>query len=335
MALIVGAVIGFVVACLIQYSGTLFGPAPVGAVLLNMAVFGAVISYAMQMLSFILLRKNLPNIARPYVSPMGVPGAWAALLIALFTLVSLFLNTDYRLGVVGCAIWYGLAVIYFGVYARRYMVRSPEEEFALGSCVRRRSGVAAGAEQRVTHGGPATHSSIAGRGKRGRRGAHRRACRDRSFQAGETAIEVADHCRSPEASTLLSSQLTPWLLAPPGRETGLGRFDLRKGFVEGGTRPLHGPERDLRESFQFRDLVRRQPGLLRRVRRLIGIRLGIAGTHAVIIDATIRMRNGWPGRAQGLPQQKPLIPAAAMAERRFHEPRRDKAPWPAISISRR
>jgi ethanolamine permease len=100
-------------------------------VLLNMAVFGAVISYAMQMLSFILLRQNLPNITRPYVSTLGVPGAWAALIIALFTLVFLFLNTDYRVGVFGCAIWYGLAVIYFAVHARKYMVRSPEEEFAL------------------------------------------------------------------------------------------------------------------------------------------------------------------------------------------------------------
>jgi ethanolamine permease len=131
VALIVGAVIGFVVACLIQYSSELFGGVPVGGVLLNMAVFGAVISYAMQMLSFILLRQKLPNIERPYVSSMGLPGAWAALIIALVTLLFLFLNTDYRVGVVGCAIWYGLAVIYFAVYARQYMVRSPEEEFAL------------------------------------------------------------------------------------------------------------------------------------------------------------------------------------------------------------
>ena len=147
VALIVGAVIGFVVACLIQYSGELFGGVPVGAVLLNMAVFGAVISYAMQMLSFILLRQKLPNIERPYVSSMGTQGAWAALIIALVTLLFLFLNPDYRVGVVGCAIWYGLAVIYFGVYARKYMVRSPEEEFALEElrkeAERRRGGRAA------------------------------------------------------------------------------------------------------------------------------------------------------------------------------------------------
>ena len=42
--------------------------------LLYMAVFGAVISYAMQCVSFILLRRRLPNIERPYRSPVGVVG---------------------------------------------------------------------------------------------------------------------------------------------------------------------------------------------------------------------------------------------------------------------
>ena len=83
VALIIGAIIGYVVALIIHYSEAIFGDVPVGAVLLNMAVFGAVISYMLQMLSFILLRKNLPNIERPYRSPVGVPGAWTALIIAL------------------------------------------------------------------------------------------------------------------------------------------------------------------------------------------------------------------------------------------------------------
>ena len=58
--------------------------------LLNLAVFGAVISYALQMLSFVLLRIRLPEIARPYRSPLGVPGAVVALVISLVTLGSLF-----------------------------------------------------------------------------------------------------------------------------------------------------------------------------------------------------------------------------------------------------
>ncbi|MEE8274282.1 MAG: amino acid permease, partial [Alphaproteobacteria bacterium] len=131
IALIVGAVLGYVVALIIHYGDRWFGGAPVGAVLLNMAVFGALISYALQMLAFIQLRKKLPNIERPYVSPAGVPGAWIALVIAVVTLLFLLLNPDYRLGLYGCAIWYALWLLYFGLYGRKTLVYSPEEEFAV------------------------------------------------------------------------------------------------------------------------------------------------------------------------------------------------------------
>lgn len=130
VALVVGAVLGYLVALAIHYSDAIFGEVPVGGVLLNMAVFGAMIAYALQMVSFILLRRNLPDIERPYVSATGLPGAWSALVIALVTLVFLFLNPDYRLGVWGCAVWYALGLGYFAVHARHQLILSPEEEFA-------------------------------------------------------------------------------------------------------------------------------------------------------------------------------------------------------------
>jgi ethanolamine permease len=126
VALIVGAVIGFGLAWWIsEASGN------VGAALLTMAVFGAVISYAMQMLSFILLRRKLPNIARPYRSPVGVWGAAIAGIIALISLVSLYLDESYRPGVVGTAIWFVLGLVYFAIAGRNKLVLSPEEEFAM------------------------------------------------------------------------------------------------------------------------------------------------------------------------------------------------------------
>ena len=131
IALIIGAIIGYAVALAIHYSEAVFGDVPVGAVLLNMAVFGAVISYMLQMLSFVLLHKNLPDIERPYRSPVGVPGAWTAFVIALITLFFLFLNPDYRVGVWGCAVWYAAAVLYFALYGRKTLVYSPEEDFAV------------------------------------------------------------------------------------------------------------------------------------------------------------------------------------------------------------
>ena len=130
IALVVGAVIGFVVALLIEYGGQLFGDVPVGAVLLNMAVFGAVIAYVMQMIAYVLLKKNMPNIDRPYTSPLGSFGAIVAGIIAFVTLVFLFLNEDYVVGVYGCAIWFLLGLLYFYFHSRHRMVMSPEEEFA-------------------------------------------------------------------------------------------------------------------------------------------------------------------------------------------------------------
>jgi ethanolamine permease len=96
-----------------------------------MAVFGAVISYFMQCLSFILLRRKYPNIERPYRSPVGVWGAAVAGVIALVSLISLYSNEDYRPGVYGTLVYFLLGVIYFAVSGRNRLVLSPEEEFAM------------------------------------------------------------------------------------------------------------------------------------------------------------------------------------------------------------
>ena len=133
VALIAGALVGYAVIMLVWYlqrqGGE--GAAQVVAAVLNMAVFAAVISYSLQCLSFILLRRNLPNIIRPFRSPWGVPGAAIAGIIAVVALVSIFLNEAYRPGVYGVAIYYVLGVLYFAIAGRHRLVLSPEEEFAL------------------------------------------------------------------------------------------------------------------------------------------------------------------------------------------------------------
>jgi ethanolamine permease len=128
VALLLGAVIGWLCAFLIYHSP---GTSQVGASLLYMAVFGAVISYFMQCVSFILLRRNMPNIERPFLSPLGVPGAAVAGLIALISLIAIFWNADYRPGVYGVAIFYAVAIAYFAIAGRHRLVLSPEEEFAM------------------------------------------------------------------------------------------------------------------------------------------------------------------------------------------------------------
>ena len=81
--------------------------------------------------AFIQLRRQFPNIERPYRSPFGVPGAVLTVSIALVTIGFQLLDPVYRNGVIGVAIWYLIAISYFALYARKRLVLSPEEEFAV------------------------------------------------------------------------------------------------------------------------------------------------------------------------------------------------------------
>jgi ethanolamine permease len=77
------------------------------------------------------LRRKLPDIERPYRSPVGEWGALVAGAIALVCLGAIFWNDDYRAGVYGVAVFYLVAVAYFAIAGRHRLVLSPEEEFAL------------------------------------------------------------------------------------------------------------------------------------------------------------------------------------------------------------
>lgn len=128
VALIVGGTLSLGLALLMTYA---FPNTTVGAALLNLAVFGAVISYAMQGLSFYILRRDFPNIERPYRSPLGSPGALVCMIIAIICLVAMFLNEAYRPGLYGAVVWYILGIFYFAIWGRHKLVLSPEEEFAM------------------------------------------------------------------------------------------------------------------------------------------------------------------------------------------------------------
>jgi ethanolamine permease len=132
MALYTGTVLGFsTMLCVWFIAGAEKGGALIGGTLLNMAVFGAMISYAMQGLSFILLRRNMPNIVRPYRSPLGIPGATVTIIVALVTLYYQLQDPVYRNGVYAVAVFYALGLVYFAVFGRNHLILSPEEEFAM------------------------------------------------------------------------------------------------------------------------------------------------------------------------------------------------------------
>jgi ethanolamine permease len=128
VALILGGAVSLGLALIMTYAlpGTV-----VGAALLNLAVFGAVISYAMQGLSFYILRRDFPSIERPYRSPLGSAGALICTIIAVICLIAMFLNEAYRPGLYGAVVWYFLGVLYFAIWGRHKLVLSPEEEFAM------------------------------------------------------------------------------------------------------------------------------------------------------------------------------------------------------------
>ena len=128
IALIVGAVVGLIGAVIIELQAA----STVGAALLNMAVFGAVISYAMVMLSYIKLKRTRPDLHRPYVSPLGLGGAVVGTVLSIIALMACLSIPDYRPGVWGTAVFLFVAVLYFLFYSRHHLVaEAPEEEVAL------------------------------------------------------------------------------------------------------------------------------------------------------------------------------------------------------------
>ena len=132
VAMIVGALVGLGIMLIIWFAlGGEAAGTTIGSVLLNMAVFGAMFSYILQAISFILLRKNQPKIERPYVSPLGVPGAVVTIIIGLVTLYYQIWDPNFSKGVVWVGVWFVLAIIYFALVGRHKLILSPEEEFAM------------------------------------------------------------------------------------------------------------------------------------------------------------------------------------------------------------
>jgi ethanolamine permease len=138
VAMVAGAALGLCIMLAIWFANggggtgeTQQGDDIIGSVLLNMAVFGAMLSYVMQALSFIVLRRLHPAIARPFRSPLGIPGAVVTILIAVVTLTYQLQDPNFNKGVVWVIVWCGVGLAYFALVGRHRLILSPEEEFAL------------------------------------------------------------------------------------------------------------------------------------------------------------------------------------------------------------
>jgi ethanolamine permease len=107
------------------------GAAAIQGMLLNMAVAGAMLSYLLQAVSFIVLRRRLPGLHRPYRSPLGIAGAAVTLVIAAVTLVSQVLDPVFAAGLFWVGVWFVLGIVWFALVGRSRLVMAPEEAFAI------------------------------------------------------------------------------------------------------------------------------------------------------------------------------------------------------------
>ncbi len=131
VALLATAIVGIVLIFGLGQFVYAGDPVAAAGALLLIAVFGAVIAYVAQMLSFIVLRRKLPNVDRPYRSPVGLWGAFIAGIVALFTLLLMPFNEGYRGVILWVAIVYVIGLILFWLFGRHRLVLSPEEEYAM------------------------------------------------------------------------------------------------------------------------------------------------------------------------------------------------------------
>ncbi|WP_396899806.1 ethanolamine permease [Mycolicibacterium sp.] len=119
LALIIPGIIGFILSLTGQ-----------GALLLNMAVFGAALSYVLMMISHIVLRVREPDMPRPYRTPGGAITTGFALVIAVLAVIATFLVDPVAAG--WCLAVFAGFMVYFAVYSRhRLVANSPDEEFAM------------------------------------------------------------------------------------------------------------------------------------------------------------------------------------------------------------
>ena len=130
-ALIVPAILGYATIVIIDQINT--SGVATGDLLIQVAVFAALISYVMMMISHFVLRSRHPDIERPYRTP-GYPATTAiALVLSLVALSSsLFYTDSVLISIVAAVVVFAIGLVYFGVYSRHHLVASaPEEEAAL------------------------------------------------------------------------------------------------------------------------------------------------------------------------------------------------------------
>ena len=128
-----------------------------GAIVLNIAVWGAVLAYLLQMVAFVILRRKYPNAERPYRSPWGIPGAVVAAVIAALIFLGFLLNPTFVPAIIAIGVVYAVMLLVFALWGRHRLILSPEEEYAV-------SGGLHGNPQKEGYGGSVEEELLAADG---------------------------------------------------------------------------------------------------------------------------------------------------------------------------
>jgi ethanolamine permease len=118
IALLVPGAIGFLLAAITED----------GATMINIAVFGATVSYVLMNVSHIVLRFREPELERPYRTPGGVATTGVAALLSVAAVIATFFVDEKAAGITAAV--FVAFMVYFLVYSRHRLVAdAPEEEF--------------------------------------------------------------------------------------------------------------------------------------------------------------------------------------------------------------
>jgi ethanolamine permease len=93
------------------------------------------LSYILRAISFIVLRRRHPEMARPFLSPFGQYGAAAVIAISAVTLFYQLQDPNFSKGVLWVILWFAAASAYFALHGRYRLTLSPEEVLALQQAV--------------------------------------------------------------------------------------------------------------------------------------------------------------------------------------------------------
>jgi ethanolamine permease len=130
-ALVVPAIVGWGTIQIVDAWND--GKVPTADLLMQVAVFAALASYVIMMVSHLVLRRREPAMPRPYRTPGYPLTPMLALVLALVAMSStLFYGGSAATVVVGAAVMMGVGLLWFVLYSRHHLVaHAPEEEAAL------------------------------------------------------------------------------------------------------------------------------------------------------------------------------------------------------------